>query len=386
MTKLRVLAAAHHFGSANAISPVIRLLDGDEGFVTYPLGLKPATIAFRENGFDFREWEDLGNNGGLEDITVKEAERVLGMLQPDLVLVGSSTEKEHNGPEKALTLAAKKVGLPTIGVLDFWGDYGLRLRDLTKGEPLGVVPDVMCVPDQFARDELIQAWVREGGDLEVGAQPRGIRIVPTGNPYHQTVADKARTFSGADRFSVREAMNIGEDDKVLFYVGNAFKAHKADGEHDHGYWDLDNILSLVRVNVMRPDLKIRVSLHGRMPEEEQKEIGDVIDQFYGIKLVDVKPFDGVLASDVVATPFSTCAVEAAIAGIPAISMQPGYEGDRLPTNRIGVTFRADDAERALPAVEAFLEGGVGKYCPNFGRFKPDGRATENIVEQVYKLL
>ncbi|MBT3866072.1 hypothetical protein HOF78_03150 [Candidatus Woesearchaeota archaeon] len=372
----KILAAAHHFGSANAISPVIKLLDRSEHHEVLPFGLRPATIAFEENGFRFGQWNDfqpLKDSTSLEDVTIELAGKVLDAERPDLIFVGSSTEKEYNGPEKSLVIAGTRRGIPSVGVLDFWGDYALRVDDLERTIQDGAMPNILCVPDEFAKREFLE---------KVKLKDES-RLVVTGNPYHDTVLRRAEAITDSERLTTRAKMGLPTD-RILFYIANAFK----EDEDRHKYWDLDNIRTLGDVVLDRvPEFSVGISLHGRMPDSEKQEIADYVGDNPKMWLVDpseVKPLEGALVADVVATPFSTCGIEAAIAGNLVISMQSRYSEDRLPTNQMGVTYRADDVCVVSPLLIGLLNDSNFKYevCPNLAGFRPDGKSAERIVEEI----
>ena len=378
MGRDKILAAAHHFGSANALSPVIKRLNEDgEHYRVFPLAFGPAEIAFKENSFNFRGWDDF-EAMNLEEITVEAAAKVIGEVKPNLVLVGSSTETEYNGPEKALTIAAKRLNVPTVGVLDFRGDHALRFRDLETGKSGAAMPEVLCVPDRDAVFEIVKNVPGvDAGQMEV-----------TGNPFYDSVLERAEGFTDDERSGLRR--EISDRGVALFYIANAYEVHRDDTKFQHGYWDLDNLETLSRAMEMVPDADLGINLHYRYPEADPKghaKLLEFVADQERMRIIDpnvVSSLEGSLVSDVVLTPFSMDAISAATAGKFVISMQPGYEGDRLATNGMGVTYRADDADKVGSAIYRVLEDPdtLRNLCPNLSSFKSDGKATERIVDEI----
>lgn len=379
MKKINILAAAHHFGSANAISPVVRALnEGENNYDVFPLAFGHAETAFMREGFvNIGVWGDFGRMD-LEDITVDAAMDVINARRPDMVLVGSSTETEYNGPEKALTIAAKELGVPTVGVLDFRGTHALRFRDMETGEEGRAMPDVLCLPDEDAVGEILT--LVEGS--------RGDQLRVTGNPFYDSVLARAEGMTAPERAAIRRG--ISEQKDILFYIANAYEIHRDDERFQRGFWDLDNLKILELALKEFPEVGIGINLHYRYPDADPRGCAKLlryVESQKRMRIIDpekVSSLEGALVSDIVATPFSMDAISAATAGRFVISMQPGYERDNLATNKMGVTFRADDARKVSAAVGEVLcnPERVSTYCPNLGSFRSDGKATERIVDEV----
>lgn len=385
MTK-KILGSANHFGSANSITGPLKKLVEDPSLEVTPIAFESAKIAFGREDLDFKTWKDyefFEEDPKVKDITIDSAKKILDSEKPDLVFVGSSTELEHNGPEKALIIAAKEMGVPTLGVLDISGNHELRFKDLENNVEGAAMPGVLCVPDETATNRILN---------EVEGVTKN-QLVFTGNPFYDTVIRKAEAMTDQDRRATNDIMNLGTS-KTLFYIANGYELFKDNPNFMHGYWDGDNLEILRSVLNEQPDLGVGISLHYRYPEadpEGHRKLLKIIEETERMQVVDpevVSSLDGALTSDIVATPYSTDGALAATAGRFTISMQHDCIEDKLFTNKLGATFRARTPMAVRTAINDVLNNPENSkiYCPNLEGFKADGKATERVVKEIYKLL
>src|SRR5262249_249736 len=85
--------------------------------------------------------------------TPAAAAALLDRVRPRALICGTS---RYVGAERILTVAARTRSLPSIAVLDQWFQYRSRFADAAGG--LQFLTDLICCPDQMAREEA----VREG--------------------------------------------------------------------------------------------------------------------------------------------------------------------------------------------------------------------------------
>jgi UDP-N-acetylglucosamine 2-epimerase len=207
------------------------------------------------------------------------------------------------------------MGIPSMAVLDHWCNYGIRFSSLTTQElaqfnqQCDVLPDYVCVMDEFARQEM----ANDGVPYE--------RIRVLGNPHFETLLIKTGVAP-----DVRK--QFAHDDELLVTFASESNLE------DNGYGDEKTAVAhLIEVLQHAAALQgkkvvLVIRLH---PKEAMEKYAEYLDR-PGI-ILD-KTTDGIallMASDVVVSVSSMFLIEAVILGKPVISYQPSA---RNPDNFI----------------------------------------------------
>ena len=109
-----------------------------------------------------------------------EATNLLKTIEPQVVLVGRGLDSDS--PERFLTQSARELGIPSVGIIDEWYDYKLNYID-AFGQ-LRHLPDVICCPDDQARDEAIIDGL-PSELLRVTGSPALSELIDTRESYKQ---------------------------------------------------------------------------------------------------------------------------------------------------------------------------------------------------------
>lgn len=253
----KILVAAWHTGSANSLAPVVRRLREEGKVEVVVIGHQPSERVFRESGIAYRTIADYG----LPNISLVSMIKLLRAESPDLVLVGTSSQDKENRNviEQVLTLVANRLGIPSLAVVDFWGNCRLRFSDIFTNEPFGFLPSVIAVLDETSLQEyLIQGIERR-------------RLVITGNPHFDGLAQKAQRFTDADHQRIREQIGLRQE-LLFFFAGSIFKSEK----DTFGFWDWD-VLSVIAEalnGVSDEAVGLVVKLHPQTPQADRLAISD----------------------------------------------------------------------------------------------------------------
>lgn len=375
----KILATSWHPGGANAIAPVIKRLIAEDKTIVVVIGYQFSEKIFRDYGINYKKTDSYG----LKDVSLGSMAQLLQVELPNLVLTGTSMQDEANKDviEQTIVLAAKTKGIPTLAVLDFWGNYWQRFSDIFTGEKFKFLPDKIAIMDEIAH----QTMAKEGFDEE--------RLVVTGNPYFDDLPVKAKSFTTVEKQALRHSIGL-DCEILLFFAGNTFKNEAI----NYGYWDLDNIRLLAGVLKQLPEgqrreIGIAVGLHPRTPESDLAEINRYIGEISGINIKVVRNISAqrlALASDLTLTANSTVGIEAVYMRKPCISLQPGLKGkDLLIISKKGIIpvgYTVRDCERELKRAildTRYREKELPKRA--FG-FRTDGRATERVVKLAYEMI
>jgi hypothetical protein len=361
----RILVACRHPGGANALVPVVRGLIAP-GIEVVVIGHGFSGPVFDKAGIYYKTIEDFG----LSDISVSSARWLLGIILPDLVLVGTApTSKEpmvSDVIDQTLIVAARELGIKSLAVLDYWTRYSERFSNLQSGENLIYLPDYIAIMDKIAeREMLAEGFLKE-------------KLVITGNPYFDSLPVKAKGFTESRKQEIRK--QIGLSCQTLFYFGGSvFSMEKP----VMGYWDLDIIELIARVIPNFPGLGVAVRLHPRMPSGDKKQIEEAIaGSGAKIKLIeDISSEDLTLATDLTIVSYSTLGMEAVYMRKPCVSFQPGLAKEDMGfasrSRIIPVSFTAEGCEDLLR--QCLFQGYREQLLEDSADFATDGKATERVI-------
>lgn len=364
----KYLLAAQHFGAANATIPVAKELKSRGNDVVY-LAHDQAEIKCVELGFPYKTTADYGVPNELPAFNADSMKDVLRAISPDYVLTGSCSEREWNGLEKSLIMASQQMGIPTTMLVDLWPEADIRFKNYLNPDSL-IVPEKVCVLDAEGKRLVTQQGIPAD------------KVFVTGNPYFDMSLKEYLGLDDVWKRNVKGRAGMSTNRPLMFYAGNAFRKEEGD------FCDFDNVYAINEtLTDSSLDLSIVVRLHGRMPDEEVKEIRNYLVRAGNSKLT-LLPGDVpsnrhlAFAADIVATPNSTDGVTAIIAGKPVLSMMGTDKNGVFFPNEIGAAHRVGDYSLLPEILRRLLNDPSYKYtlCPNLSSFSPDGKATERIIE------
>jgi hypothetical protein len=316
---------------------VIRALRRAAGYTVQALAYGVARTTWREKGIDFQELN--------EATTADDAAALLKRMGAGLVLFGTSV----NGIdlEKRFLKAARRLGTPTLAVLDFWSNYLPRFAD-EQGR-LGELPDAIAVMDDHAC-----------ADMERQGFPRE-RLIVTGQPAFDELAALGKAATPQQRAATREVLVIDPDERLVVFASQPLTAlYGADPSNPVylGYTE-QTVLALLARCLERIACRAgqRMVLWVRPhPRENPAELQPFASA--RVRAVVSRQGDGrelALAADLVTGMTSVFLVEACLLGCPVLSLQPGLRAaDPLPTNRAGWSRPVYHEEDMEPALQSLL--------------------------------
>lgn len=244
--------------------------------------------------------------------------------QPDLLVVGTSAGMSL---EKRATVMARARGIPVIAILDFWSNYILRFSDPGTTN-LAYLPDAILVMDQQCKRELI----REGFDPK--------RIIVTGSPAFERFG-KARRRNGkaivffSQPFSELRVQDSGMDvgyDEVQVFGDIVAAVEELEIEQP--------IIVKHHPRTVRRDVFASIIKTSSLPiqEDHESSVSDLIDQ-----------------AALVIGMNTVALFEAALAGAPVLSYQPGLNrADPLKSNRLRLSVPVYDVKRLRSTIRRLL--------------------------------
>ncbi len=326
---MRFLVFGRDPGGANALLPVVRALTARSGDSVDLLAQAWAEDVFRCGGAPFRA-------AGPDDFPP-------ALARTDAALTGTSWPPDA---ETRLWRAAEEAGVPTLALFDYWANYRVRFLG-PSGEP--VWPTRIAVMDA--------AVARE---MEAEGAPKD-RIVVTGQPFLEMRAAQLRAKAGA--------APPPRKGRVLF-VSQPLSASPSAGERGYDEFSAlrlaaDAVERAARTSgrplclALKPHPKenpagLRAALGSPPPgvTHEWEEDGDA----------------ALLKSEVVLGMSSMMLVEAALAGCPIVSVQPGLpRQDEFYLSRTGRCPRAGTVEDVERFLAAALRAGPASGIDGFSR-------------------
>jgi len=241
---------------------------------------------------------------------------------------------------------AAAAGTPSVAFVDSW--WGYRERFTLPGEDLdeALLPDAIVVVDEIAH-----------ADMAGLGFPRE-RLHVLGSPW---LASLAREASGAAaaRAQARAGYGIAGDDLVLGFISQPLE--RVLGDRDSwGFTERDVVPALLHAcdslpAPARKRLRVLALAH---PEEDAEHLAGLVAAAAPSFPVEVRKEADTLAlvraCDAVAGMFSILLLEAALCGLPVLSIQPNLRReDMLVINRTGATVPVREVG-LLPAAVARL--------------------------------
>jgi surface carbohydrate biosynthesis protein len=374
----KVLVTSFHTGGANAISPVINRLRRENQVKVSVIGAGYAKRVFWKNSISHSIFQYYLVN----DASESSMEKILEAESPNLVLTGQSAQDYSHRYviDQTITIAAKSKNIPVLSVSDFWTNRKPYFSDIYTGEQFRYLPDMITVIDDLQKNIMIG----EGFPWE--------RLIITGNPYFDRLADLAKNFMEKEK--TRKELGLSLDSFVLLYASQDIDSYYGSDSSDPKYLGytqktaLHDLIMALDSLIPSHDIEMIVKPH---PSENERGLAEMIRGHENYHLIDKNSdsIKAVLASDLIISPFSTVLIEAAYMDKPGISIQPGLlEKDMLITNQLGVTVPIYEKEKILPIItQVMFDANYKKELAEKRKeFGTDGKATERIVNLVYSMV
>jgi len=322
----KILFGARDPAAANVLFPVIKKLEDIDFKV---LASKESKQIFSDQKIDY-----VDVDSGFD------VDRLFDEFNPDLVVTGPSVGKTV---EREIVILAKKKGIKSVSILDFWMNYWQRYSDLDSGEKFVYLPDYIFVMDDMAKQDM----VKEGFP--------GDKLIVTGNPYFDTFENF--DFEGDYVLYVSQPRPDLSDDQVKFFPN---------------YNVINDLIEVL-------DEKLIVRLH---PKDNIKDFKQFNNENVTVD-IDTDIFELVKNANLVVGINSTVLFQAALSGKLVISYQNGLEEDKFIGKRLGICYSAYDKTSFQDLVRKALDGKLEQKSVDS---KLDKGSTERVLKHIYSLI
>ena len=358
-------------GGAGAVAPVVKFLATEKGLDVLPYAYNEAAAIW--DSFDI-VYEILPH-----DISEKDTEALL--RKPNVKLLFTGTSVNSVDLERLFVGTAAKIGLPSLSLIDFWTNYTRRFSQ--DGKNLTHVPDKVAIMDEYAFDEM----VREGFDP--------VKLVITGQPAFDDLADWRNEFSIERRDEIRKELDLQEGELFLLFASQPLTSLYGTDNIKEEYLGFDEWTVLGTVIQKLEEIKVEVmeKIHLVIRPHPREEIGlfkDYTSQVIPITLVESGTARSqVMAADLVVGMNTELLVEACYLGCITLSLQPGLRHpDRLPTNRLGFSRAVYQEDEIKPALLELLlnEKSRSAILENVKKFKLRGKSAVNVARLIFEMI
>lgn len=339
---LRALVVCEDAGAAAALAPVCEVLRAEGATVAGWLG----EVAGRTLGVAGRRI--LADADALERALATDE-----ISRSDVLLAGTSAWGLRL--EARAVLEARRRGVPSVGLLDFWSNYEPRLS-FPERTGLDACPDVLAVVDGTMRDDLVTLGVPSA------------RLVVTGSPAF-------------DRWLDAPARPPGHAGRSVVFLSQPLRALYGDAL---GYDELVVLEATARISA---DLGAPLVVRPH-PREDRGALEAVIATLPGeIAFSTEADLGADLAAARVVVGMTTMGlVHAALGGVPAISAQLERRGDDgLATNRLGLTLPVTTREELSVRIRSAFGAGSAEPTRLPGWSPGAARRVAELVAETSRL-
>ena len=330
------------------LAPVIPLLDKAGHHVTL-MATGPAA----------RKWKEFDVSKIASGVGLATARKVLPAA--DLIITGTSFVSDF---ERDIWEISQVSGAPSIAVIDTWGNFRRRFERTDNGREIR--PNAVGVIDEWCADEF----------HGLGFSRDTMHVV--GHPHLQTVVDKV---------TARRASRKPCSPRVLVFVSEPLK-ERFHGEQYLGY-DQFEVFALVASSLSGiEDITLKLKLH---PAEEERTWREWLQsagnrQYAETQITSETPEDLLVQADGVIGMESMMLLEATMAGVPALAVQPGRRPfpnpifDRFPT--VILAAERSQIPYQIQKLMARIKANISHGTCHHGSFP----FLHNAIQRLYALI
>lgn len=366
----KVLIVCGDPGGAGAVTPVIKSLESGNRVRLRVIAYNEAADVWAAQGIVH---EKIHNDFSEAETTALLRSENTRMLFTGTSVNGVDLEKQF--------IAAAQDRIPSLSLIDFWTNYTWRFCD--QDGALVYVPDKIAIMDKFTFDEM----VREGFDPA--------KLVITGQPVFDDLAEWRQTFSPQKRYTVREALGVAATEILVLFTSQPLTSLYGTDVLEEKYLGFDewSVLEALIQNLEAIKVESGAKIHLVIrphPRENPGLFRDYQSDLFPITVVESGTARSqVMAADLVVGMNTELLVEACYLDCITLSLQPGLRHpDRLPTNRLGVSRAVYCVEEIKPALEELLlnETSRAKVLKSVRNFKLKAKSTGKVVRLIYEML
>lgn len=319
----KAIAVAHDPGGANAVAITVAALR-QLGWVVDAYAKGPAIRQFQRLAVPCRP-------------VPCDYRGVIPQLEGELLLAGTS---QHDRFELDCISWAASVGIPSVGMIDYWANYRTRFLPVDPRQAEPVFPDLITAIDEDCAAEMVADGIPAG------------RIRVVGQPYFAWLVARQQPRvcrPGPVRNILFASQPEANEIEVLHTVAEVLAGHK----------HLERLLIRFHPRQADRDPSLELLIRSGLPfaVDDSTDVLATLAQ-----------------QDLVLGISSVILIEAALMGVPAGSLTIGTP-DTLMTNQWGLTARLTSAAELRAFLDSEAGGEAGRYFIEWQR-----GASERITQ------
>lgn len=315
MNMKKILFISRDPGGTNALIPVAKAISSRYCIEVY--GKDDAINRYEQNGIHCKDIKCE-----YETMSCDTMVHFLKKILPDLIITGTSAD---DYTEKYIWIAAKRLQIPSIAVIDQWVNYGIRFsrystKDITKynvEQDFSFFPDYIFTLDDYARTKMIEVGIPEE------------KIIVTGQPHFEFIKKRVQEIPEEDVSTYKEKVGCKGGKRLIVFASDNISQAFGDTENKK-YWGYNErtIFPLI-YNALCEDDEIpenTVLLIRPHPKEDASYWEKIVEMYKGIHMYVDQTTSGELiikAADLVISMQSMFLLEALLAGKDIMSVQIG---------------------------------------------------------------
>lgn len=310
----RVLLFSRDPGGANTVIPLVG-----------PLLARGDQLCLYGKDFSLEKYAQAGLAATgimseLSSVSLEEVKRFLVKISPDIIITGTSAD---DFTEKYIWKASEELEIPSLAILDQWGNYGLRFSNHGVDDVISYekdschpyLPTRIVVMDDYAREEMIAE----------GLPPE--RLVVCGQPYFETVLSHGSDVVEQSKFSSSYDCS-GNDFVVVFASEPITTTYGKDAINYWGYTEQTILRSLVNgLEILAAEsCRSIVLLIKPHPKETPGHLSEIAKNCSLVRCVieqETSPWQLIGRADLICGMSSMFLIESIVLGRPVLSIQIG---------------------------------------------------------------
>jgi hypothetical protein len=362
--EVRILTVSGDAGGTQALAPVVAHLQGQPNVSVAAYGYRWAPAIFDAKGLACNLLPTEISSGAIGDL--------LTAFKPDLVFTATSIGPDSL--ESWFISVAKKLGISTLTVLDYWSRYTERFMTTDGPEWQQSLPDCIAIMDEETKFRMV----------ELGFVPERLNV--TGQPALDALHLLRSVTTATSRLNTRQAHDVDDSAMLITFLSSPVSSDHSEGTgnaNELGYTELSALELLIT------ELEHVAEGQGRQvhllikphPRDPKGHFAHVRSNKVRVSVVDaIDHRELTLASDLVVGIISIALLEACLLGKPIISLQPGLlTEDMLPSNRWGATIPVHNAADLRSLLQQFLDGTLLSHPERVPELLRDGHGTERVA-------
>lgn len=289
----------------------------------------------------------------------------------NLVVSGAGGAR-GDATNKILWRNARQNKVPSVAILDSWQYYEERFKQNGKF----ILPDKICVMDEFAKKEMLGKGFPSNS------------IVVTGQPYFETIANIYKKITKREREAVLKRLGVESSSYIITFVSEPI----IEDRFSRGYTQVtifEEVIKALRLIAQEHKKKNFTLILKRHPRDDRQILDKYISSCSlpsNIKLViadDIVPQFLISASSVIIGMASMFLIESAVAGKPYISVQIGLSTeDPFVLSRKKICRAVLSSRELLKVLRKHVIGEKMHYR----EFIPEKNAVERILKVIEGML